>query len=90
MPGIPASAPYAGRPARFQGFALSPARFGDGTPGLKAPRVAPWPSACRVFGQKAWLGYGSDATVIYGGTPLPAAPVGVAPGWASAAFSPDL
>jgi hypothetical protein len=41
-------------------------------------------------GTVAWLGYGSDATVIYGGTPLPAAPVGVAPGWAAPAFSPDL
>jgi hypothetical protein len=35
-----------------------------------------------------WLGYGTDSTVIYGGEPLPAAPVGVAPGWASPAFSP--
>jgi len=34
-----------------------------------------------------WLTYQDDAgAVIHGGTPLPPAPVGVAPGWASPAF----
>jgi len=34
-----------------------------------------------------WLTYeDANGDVIYGGTPLPPAPVGVAPGWVSEAF----
>lgn len=35
-----------------------------------------------------WLAYGDARTPVYGGTPLPAAPVGIAAGWVSPAFSP--
>jgi hypothetical protein len=48
-----------------------------GKPGVDAQGTVPW------------LTYGDAASVIYGGTPLPQAPTGVARGWVSPAFSPS-
>ena len=54
------------------------------------PRAASATTACRASSKQStitWMTYQDEAgDVIYGGTPLPPAPVGVAPGWVSEAF----
>jgi hypothetical protein len=56
------------------------AAFPDGVCDYSQPPVGQQPTL-------TWLAYGDeDGDVVYGGTPLPPAPVGVAPGWTSEAF----